>query len=108
MMNDMSLPNDNMYNENYNNNGEKSLILSLVLAGIIAISYVLSGGNFDEQRGMIWLLVGIYCFTVEPFMIIASTIYGIKGLKEKKKYLVYLSFIINLVKIVFVIIMMNS
>ena len=105
-MDDIKLPDDNTYNDNYTN-GEKALFLSLILVGIIVISYVLSGGNFDEQRGMIWLLVGIYCFTIEPFMIIASTIYGIKGLKDKK-FLSYISFIINLIKIVFVIIMMNS
>ena len=98
-MDDIKLPDDNTYNDNYTN-GEKALFLSLILVGIIVISYVLSGGNFDEQ-------VGIYCFTIEPFMIIASTIYGIKGLKDKK-FLSYISFIINLIKIVFVIIMMNS
>ena len=95
-------------NQNTNNNsGYIALYLSLVLVGIFALCFILSGGNFDEQDGIAWLFAGIYCYVGELPVMIASIIFGVKGLKENNKIPSYASFIINLLKIVILLIIIS-
>lgn len=98
---------NNIVNKNSNTLGYKALYLSLTLLGVILVCFVLSGGQFDEQGGIVWLFAGIYCFIFELPIMIASIIFGIKGLKSDIKYPSYISFVINILKIVFVIIIMH-
>ncbi len=101
--------NPNTKNDNYNKiepneSGNNALALSLVLIGVLLVCFILSGGNFDEDRGMVWLLAGFYCYLIEPPIIIISTIYALKGLKyDVSKIPSYASILINFGKILFVL-----
>lgn len=98
---------NNILNNNSNQNvrnesGYIALYLSLVLVGVLLICFVLSGGNFDENRGIVWLFAGIYIYLGELPVIIVSVIFGIKGLKNENKIPSYASFVINILKIVII------
>ena len=104
-MNVTNLPNQNYidYNKPKKKYGMIALGLSLILVGVLLFFYVLSLGNFDEVDGIVWLFAGIYCYVGELPIIVISTIYGIKGLKDENKIPSIASFIINLLKILFVV-----
>ena len=89
----------------YNNEGKKSLYLCFVPIIIFLIGYIRSDGSFSEgDGGAIWWLYFPLLLAVTPITMFASIYLGIKGLKGNKKILSYISFFINILEVIFVII----
>ena len=90
----------------YNNEGKKSLYLCFVPIAIFLIGYIQSGGSFSEgDGGASWWLYIPLLLAVLPITMFISIYLGIKGLKGNKKIISYISFFINALEIIFVIIM---
>ena len=101
---------DNFVQKTSNKAGYKALYLSLVIVGVFLLCFIMSGGSTSEaDDGAVWWLVIIYCWMAELPIMIASIIFGIKGLKDENKLPSYASFVINLIKIaLFAIIMFRN
>ena len=99
---DYSILSSEYENQKYDKHGKTALALSFVSIIVVLLAFAISGGSFSSNdRGIIWLfVVGYYIFLGIPILI-ASIILGSKGLKSNNPEPAYLSFVVNVAKVIF-------